>query len=286
VKEAERLYDGRVASLERYLEGECVMAAARDGYSLPSEKMIADVDSIKRRLRLRAEIFAKLAETYKGFEALALFDDGGALETSIRGLSDSINDYSAVLGRPVVATSADTDLAALAGRGLFKAYHESRITAASAVIRKRLERLLKLLTDGKEKNAVLAMERIEQRAKLKLALALWDAGLALPDAILNEHIEAYGLTPNKSVTMRQIDRETTGRMKTAVANVLAFRERRAIHANRKAYDAVVETMKTLIAAHKALERGVPPSFKSLAENLREIRGYARVLRRKKNEADR
>ena len=268
-----KLYSERADQLERYLECECVLSAISDGYAAPSDKMVVNVDSVKRIMILRSDMFAKLAETYASFEKLALYDDGGEFESSIRGLSDSLNEYSVGMGNAPVATSADADLAALAGRGLFSAYHKSRIVKASSIIRGRLEAIIELLSDPVEKKAVLAMERVEERAKLKLALALWKQGLALPDAIVNTHIETYGLVPNKSVTMRQIDRSTTGKMAVAVAKVLKFRHRREISARERAYGLVIAALKGLVEAHRALERGVPPSWKAISEHLRKIREY-------------
>lgn len=276
-----KLYADRADSLESYLEGECVLSALSEGYTAPSDKMIAKVDTVERLMLLRSAMFTKLAETYASFERLALYDDAGELESSIRGLSDSLNDYAMALGNAPVATSADADLAALAGRGLFKAYHNSRIEKTSAIIRERLESILKLLGNSVEKKAVLAMERVEERAKLKLALALWKQGLALPDEIVNSHIETYGLISNKSVTMRQIDRLSTGKMAVAVAKVLRFRHRREIRVRERAYEAVIGALKGLVEAHRDLERGVPPSWTTISENLREIREYTRLIRQNK-----
>ena len=271
------LYESRANSLERYLEGECVMAAIKKGRSLPTEKMVSSVDSVKQGMILRSEMFAKLAETYKAFERLALYDDNGAIASSFHGLTDSVNSYATALGRPVPIASNDADIAALAGRGLFEAYHKSHIAAASTAIRARLKSILKLLEDSKERKAVLAMEKVEDRAKLKLALALWKSGLALPDAIVNEHVEVYGLIPNKSVTIRQTDKKTTGKMETAIANVLKFRNKREIRTRKKAYDAVLAALKKLVEAHLAMERGEPLSATLLSRKLREIREYAEIL---------
>ena len=113
--------------------------------------------------------------------------------------------------------------------------------------------------------------------KLNLALALWNSGMALPTGIIHEHIEAYGLEPNETVTMRQIDRMSTGKMKTAVANILKFRHRRETRGRARAYASSIKALESLIDAHKSLERGAPVSFEAISEQMRTLREYSRLL---------
>ena len=153
------LYAERADSLERYLEGECVLAAMKKGYSIPSRKMVDSVDSVEREMLLRREMFAKLAETYRAFGRLALYDDAGMIVSSIRGLADAVNDYTTVSGGEWRISPSETDFAALVGRSFFSAYHKSRIAKASAMIRRELEAMSTLLRKRSEKDAVLAMER-------------------------------------------------------------------------------------------------------------------------------
>ena len=268
------LYSKRVENLELYLEGEYILAGLKDGYSVPGEKTITKVDCLKNEMLARKRLFAEFAEVYNSFAELAVYEESEKIQTSVKGLTSAINDYSEITTGKVRFTEADEDLAAFAGAELFEAYHKAKIKKASKIIRKRLEILKKLIEKQSEKSAVIAMEKEIDRNRLKVAFALWSQKLGLPTEIISRHIQTYGLQVNKKETMRQIDRATSGKMQKAIENVMRFRHNRKIRTRKDAYEASINAIQVLITAHMMLEKGEPLSVDSLHSFLKKVNAYA------------
>lgn len=269
-------YGKRAGDLEIYLEGENILAALNDGYSLPDTDMITKVDAVKAEILQRQEMFNNLLKTYQAFAELAAYDGSSQVETSLRDLTAAVNEYSQLTRNKVFFTKPQEDLAAIAGARLFTAYHQLKVKKASEMIRQCLEAIRELLASQREKAAVTAMETEIDRNRLKAALALWNQGLGLPTEIIAEHIEIYGLEVNRSQTLTQAEKATGGKMRQAIENVMRFRHERQIRSRKLAYDAAIQSVQSLITAHRQFEAGEGFSAEALKNFLKSINEYAAI----------
>ena len=276
-------YRKRAADMEFYLEGEYILSGLKKGYSPPGSRMVEKITSLEKEMRERQNIFANFAKVYRSFANLALFDKTDDIKNSLRNLTDAVNIYSETTSGRKYFTETDKDLAALAGRHIFTAYHLYKLKTASQLIRKRLDGAKKLITAQSEKSAILAMDEEMERNRLKVTVALWDTGMGLPYGIIAEHIENYGLQVNRKETITQISRATTGDMSSAVKNILKFRHKREIRRKQEAYNASIAVLQTLITAHRQFEHGDPLSLSSLNTLLRTVRRYTELIKVKNEE---
>lgn len=276
-------YRSRADNLEFYLEGEYLLSGLKKGYSAPTEKSVTKIDSLKQEILKRKELFANFAKVYNSFADLAVFDESDTIEDSLRSLTSAVNDYSTTTAGKSYFTESDEDLAALSGRLMFTSYHKYKLKEASRLIRLHLEAALKLLEKQSEKDAVIALEEEIDRNRLKVTLALWNMGMAIPYDIIAEHVANYGLQVNRKETMQQIDKATTGKMSSAVQNVIKFRHKRELRSRKDAYNASIEALRRLITAHREFENGERISLRSLQSLIETITRYTEIMKEKKNE---
>lgn len=276
-------YSKRSDELEIYLEGEYILAGLKEDYSVPGKIVLAKVDSVKKEMLQRKELFSNFAKVYQAFAELALFEDSENVETSLRGLTSAVNDYSKLSKGKVYFSKTDEDIAAITGRKLFDAYHDYKVKKASKMIRERLIAAKELLAKQSEKSAVISMEHEIDRNRLKVAMSLWNNGLGLPTKIIEEHIETYGLQVNKKETLRQIDKSTNGNMKKAIENVMRFRHERKLRARKDSYNASINALQLLINAHIQLEKGESISFENLKKVISTVNEYTKLVTVRKEE---
>ncbi len=276
-------YSKRADDLEIYLEGEYILSGLKKDYSVPGQTTLSKVDSLKKEMLERKELFANFAKVYDSFAELAVYEESENIETSLKSLTSAVNDYSKLTKGKGYFSKAEEDIAAITGKHLFSYYHKLKVKKASELIRNRLEAAKQLLAKQSEKTAIIAMEQEIDRNRLKVAIALWNNGLGMPTAIIAEHIETYGLQVNEKETLRQIDRATTGNMKTAIVNVMKFRHNRELRSRKDAYEATINALQNLITAHREFENGDSLSFDSLNKLLKTVNQYTKLITEKKME---
>jgi len=69
--EISKTYDKRSSDLELYLEGEYILSALKKGYSIPTNALLKNVDSVSKEMEFREEMFRALLDVYEGFAELA-----------------------------------------------------------------------------------------------------------------------------------------------------------------------------------------------------------------------
>ena len=276
-------YARRADNLEFYLEGEYILAGLKKGYSAPNKRMITKIDSLKSEMLERESIFTNFAKVYSSFANLAIFEDSDNIEESMRSLTAAVNEYSELTEGKPYFSKTDEDLAALSGRMIFTAYHKYKLKQASYLIRKRLQAAVELLARQSEKRAVIALEEEIERNRLKVTLALWDMKMGIPYDIIADHVGNYGLQVNRKETMQQIEKSSTGKMSSAIKNVIKFRHTRELRNRKRAYNATIEAIKQLITAHREFEEGEEISLHSLNTLMRTVTQYTKLLTAKQNE---
>lgn len=259
--------------VDLYEEGECILAALKEGYTSPSEQTKKYLKVIKEELFRRSDMFDKLSEAYVSFLALSVFNNKEEMEQSLENLSLSIDKYNETIGREYFNT------------GYVKLFEESvklfsiekqknLIKKTSQLMRNNLESIKTLLEQQKESDSLIAMREEIENNRLKVARTLWKEEIGLPTEIFREHVTHYGLVLNKKKSYpKYLSPET----KKAVEEVLTIRHEKKVKSLRESYKASIKAIQSLITAHKSLEEGEGLSLGSINAFLEAIHRYMDVF---------
>src|ERR1039458_5547416 len=259
-------YQSTDQNIDRYVAGEFLLSGLKPGYSPPSGAMLKSIDTVKEELLLRQQMLAGLGEVYTSFGALCTYDAKGEVEKSLGNTVQAGNNLAALLGGGAISDSAGK-LFATAGGAVAGQVQSARIKDASAKIRSLLQGIVFLLQKTNEQAAVVAVREEITRGKLKVAREFWTGDFALADGIIDEQIQAYGLTPNASALSHASHNPG---LRDGISAVLAWRQKQEGDSQVAAYNAAIQSLRTLINEHAKIEAGEPV-------NLVAIQGYTATV---------
>jgi len=266
-------YQSTIQDLNRYVEGEFLLSGLKPGYSPPSKDMLKSIDTVEDELRLRQQMLSGLSDVYTSFGALCAYDASGEVEKSLGDTVQAGNSLATLLGGGAISDSAG-ELFAKAGGAIAGRVQDDRIKDASAKIRSLLGGIVFLLQQTNEQAAVVAAREEISRGKLKVAMTFWTDDFASADGILDEQIQAYGLTPNPSA-LTQASKNLA--LKAGVSEVLKWRQKQEQDSQAAAYTATIQALKTLINEHAKIEAGEPVDLGSIQGNLATIQQYVDLI---------
>lgn len=231
--------------LFNYVEGEYLLSGLVANYSEPSSNMLASVQIVGDELGARQKMLKSLAGVYTSFGALCAYDAKGEVEKAVGQTVKAGNDLSTILGGGNISTAAGA-LFAKAGGEIVGLYQSTRIKAASMKIRNLLTGIVFLLEKQTEQNAMIAARKEIARGKLKVAEALWSNKIALADTILDEQVQAYGLTLDKEAAKLA---SKSAFLSKGVSNVLKWRHEQEESLIDLAYNNAIKALKELQNEH-------------------------------------
>jgi hypothetical protein len=266
-------YQSTDQDIARYVEGEFLLSGLKPGYSPPSDAMLKSIDTVEEELRLRQQMLAGLGDVYTSFGALCTYDAKGEIEKSLGNTVQAGNSLAALLGGGAISDSAGK-LFAMAGGDVAGQVQFARIKDASAKIRSLLQGIVFLLQKTNEQAVVVAVREEITRGKLKVAREFWTGDFALADGILDEQIQAYGLTPNASAL--SYASQNPG-LRDGVSAVLAWRQKQEEDSQVAAYNAAIQSLRTLINEHAKIEAGEPVNLVAIQSYMATVQQYVDLI---------
>jgi hypothetical protein len=265
-------YQSTGDDLDRYVEAEYLLSGIKPGYSPPTDEMLKNIDTIEKELQLRQQMFAGLNDVYVSFGALCTYDAKGEVEKSMGNTMQAANNLATELGGTVPA-SVDKLFTAVTG-DVVGQFQSERIKNASVKIRSLLEGIVFLLEKQNEKDAVNGMQDVISRDKLKVAKYFWENGYALADGILDEEIQSYGLTPK---TIALSDASKNKYLSNGIDAVLDWREKKEVNSQVAAYNATIQSLRTLISEHSKIEAGEPVNLEAIQGYMSTVQQYVNLI---------
>jgi hypothetical protein len=265
-------YQSAGDDLARYVEAEYLLSGIKPGYSPPSDEMLKYIDTIEKELHLRQQMFAGLNDVYVSFGALCTYDAKGEVEKSMGNTMQAANNLATMLGGAVSA-SVGKLFSAVAGDVVGQVQSE-RIKNASAKIRSLLEGIVFLLEKQNEQAALVGMRDEIAKDKLKVAKYFWENDFALADGILDEEIQSYGLTP-KAPALN--DASKNPYLLKGVNAVLEWRYKKEVDSQVAAYNATIQSLRTLINEHSKIEAGEPVNLEAIQGYMSTVQQYVNLI---------
>lgn len=266
-------YQSTDKDLARYVEGEFLLSGLKDGYSPPDEAMLKNIDTVEKELQLRQQMLAGLGDTYTSFGALCVYDAKGEVEKSLGNTIKAGNDLSTVLGGGAISDSAGT-LFATAGGDVVGLVQSARIKAASAKIRAALQGVILLLQKSNEQQGIVAIREEITRGKLKVAKSFWESNYASANGILVDQVSVYGLTANNAALENAAQNP---KLRAGVSAVLEWRQKQEQDSQVDAYNATIQSLRSLIIEHAKIEAGEPVDLASIQGYLSTIQQYVDLI---------
>lgn len=230
-------------------------------------------ENLAKLLKARASALSQLVITYKSFQALTDYDAAQETEKAAAGFLSSTNNFVAKANEITKSSISPVDPAVAEGMtigfGIIAAeVQKAQIKKASIAIRTGVETLAKAL--GAEElyasgaRRLLAQERKELRAKARRE------GLGSYDQPLRALLVSFDVDPVKDLDAA-VARSPKAR--AAIDRILADRDAAEEATIGESYHALIKTLDTLVAQHKALEAGQRVDLQSIADAAEKIEGY-------------
>jgi hypothetical protein len=260
-------------SLSVYVEGEYLLSALNPGYSPPGDAVLHAIEAVQSELQSRQRMLNSLGDVYVSFGSLCACDAKSDVENSLGAAVQAGNDLSTKLGGGAISDSAGKLFAAAGGEIAGQAQC-GRIKSASEKIGALLHGVVFLLQKTNEQASVVALRQEITRGKLKVAQALWTNDLALANGILDQQVQAYGLTPNHSALARAS--QSPG-LRAGVSEILRWRQKQEQSFQTAAYGATIQALRGLINEHVNIEKGDPVSLGAVQDYLATVQKYVDLI---------
>jgi len=272
VKTIGESYQATSDDLNQYVETEYLLAGLKPGYSKPSDSMLESIDTIKKELNLRKQMFTGLNDVYVSFGALCAYDAKGEVEKSVGNTVQAGNSLAAHFGSSI--SDPVGKLFATASGGIAGQFQADRIKDASAKIRSLLQGIIVLLEKQKEEAAIISIRKEISERKLEIGKYFWEKGYASAEGILNEDIQVYGLTPD-TAALKKASQDKS--ISAAIGNVLTWRQKQEEDSQAAAYHAAIQTLRTLINEHAKIEAGEPVNLEAIQGYMATVQQYVDLM---------
>lgn len=234
------------------------------------EQLLLDYRSIQSELTARKQVYARLADAYEAFRALAEHDAADGFETAVNQLGDAVNGYAAVFNKAASLTSADKDALARIGGRIGSHIQKRKIKRSSALIRERLTSFARLLDDPLVRAQSTDFKKSLAASRAAAVTMLWEEGVLDPSPLISELGGEAGLKASRDAA-KIITDSKNGFVKEGLGAVVASRLVRRLDLIEQGHDASVQTLKELTALHEKLEAGEPVSLARLHQVAAELR---------------
>lgn len=258
----------------------CSLITTKPVEAIPAPPLPLDVAGIaqtKAALRARTELAAALGKSYSAMNALASYDARGAIESGLANVFGATNTLRANVGLPAIPDPV-TKIVPVLGGALVQHRQVAKLKQASARLRVALEGYKQALEAGKRGSVSVLKDEIGESYDLQIAL--WRRGYLDANGLLAETGASSGLTVPGEDSVRFTAKDEA--LCKAVRTALEGKRDELRSAVESEYDAQINTIDELIAAHEKFEAGAPLDPTELAALLDQLTSLAQEIGGKKN----